>query len=200
LVIGKSARPRCFRTSSGGDLALPVKCAFNKRAWMTTNLFEEHVVKPLNTYMVRKKERAVLFCDNASSHNIDQSKYCNVEIVMPPHNTTALTQPLDQGIIQNFKVNYRRIMMDKVLSILSDDIVNHTDNGVDTLTASELVRSISVLDAVEWSATAWNNVKLTTISNCFTKAYTNNSANLLEHYSSQIMLSADDLPVGMTVV
>ncbi|GFY09941.1 hypothetical protein TNCV_3699031 [Trichonephila clavipes] len=37
LVIGKSAKPRCFK----GINSFPTKCRSNKKAWMTTKLFNE---------------------------------------------------------------------------------------------------------------------------------------------------------------
>ncbi|XP_051161251.1 tigger transposable element-derived protein 4-like [Leptopilina boulardi] len=50
LVIGKSQRPRCFK----GVKSLPVDYANNRRAWMTSDLFEKWV-KMFNNNKINKK-------------------------------------------------------------------------------------------------------------------------------------------------
>ena len=69
---------------------------------------------------------------------------------------TAGAQPLDQGIIQTVKLNYRRNLMAKLLS--SADKCN---------CASEFSSSITVLDAVRWVRSSWIAVDQTTIQKCF---------------------------------
>ena len=49
-----------------------------------------------------KKRKVLLFIDNAPSHT--ESELSNIRLVFLPANTTTITQPLDQGIIKNFKV------------------------------------------------------------------------------------------------
>ncbi|GFT93233.1 tigger transposable element-derived protein 4 [Trichonephila clavipes] len=56
LVIGKSAKPRCFK----GMNSFPTKYRSNKKAWMTTELFNEWLVS-LNSDMKREKRHIVLF-------------------------------------------------------------------------------------------------------------------------------------------
>ncbi|GFT96729.1 tigger transposable element-derived protein 6 [Trichonephila clavipes] len=50
LVIGNSAKPRCFK----GINSFPIKYRSNKKAWMTTELFNEWLVS-LNSDMKREK-------------------------------------------------------------------------------------------------------------------------------------------------
>ncbi|GFW71693.1 tigger transposable element-derived protein 6 [Trichonephila clavipes] len=64
LVIGKSAKPRCFK----GINWLPTKYRSNKKAWMTTELFNEWLVS-LNSDMKIEKRRILLFLDNCTVHN-----------------------------------------------------------------------------------------------------------------------------------
>ncbi|GFS99635.1 tigger transposable element-derived protein 4 [Trichonephila clavipes] len=59
LVIGKSAKPRCFK----GINSFPTKYRSNKKAWMTTELFNEWLVS-LNSDMKREKRHILLFLDN----------------------------------------------------------------------------------------------------------------------------------------
>ncbi|GFW82733.1 tigger transposable element-derived protein 6 [Trichonephila clavipes] len=64
LVIGKSAKPRCFK----GINSFPTKYRSNKKAWMTTELFNEWLIS-LNSDMKREKRHILLFLDNCTVHN-----------------------------------------------------------------------------------------------------------------------------------
>ena len=77
---------------------------------------------------------------------------------MPP-NTTSQLQPLDLGIIQNFKVHYRRFLLRYVLSKIDE-----------CESASEVASEVSILVAIRWIAQAWKEVKAETICKCFSKA------------------------------
>ncbi|GFU61314.1 tigger transposable element-derived protein 6 [Trichonephila clavipes] len=59
LVIGKSAKPRCFK----GINSFPTKYHSDKKAWMTTELFNEWLIS-LNSDMKREKRHILLFLDN----------------------------------------------------------------------------------------------------------------------------------------
>jgi hypothetical protein len=43
-------------------------------------------------------------------------EFSNVKLVFLPPNTTVGTQPLDSGIIRNFKVKYRKMLLEFLLS------------------------------------------------------------------------------------
>ena len=81
------------------------------------------------------------------------------DLLIPP-TTTSQIQPLDLGIIQNFKIHYRKLLLRFVLSKIDD-----TND-----TASQIVKSISVLMAIRWVAEAWDSVQEETIRKCFTKS------------------------------
>ncbi len=76
-----------------------------------------------------------------------------------PPNTTSKLQPLDLGIIQNFKVHYRHLLLRYVLSKIDE-----------CETATEIANSVNILIAMRWVAKAWEKVKEETISICFRKA------------------------------
>lgn len=153
LIIGKAQKPRCFAKVKVD--CLPVMYRANKKAWMTGVLFVEW----LQWFDRQMKGRKVLlFVDNAPSHATTQLK--NVTVKFLPANTTALCQPMDQGIIQTMKLKYRKRQLQFV--------INQMDRQP-TKTGSEILKTVSVLDAVYWVASSWKEVEASTIQKCFAK-------------------------------
>jgi hypothetical protein len=101
LIIGKSKKPRCFKNVK----TLPVEYTNNKKAWMTRDIFTDWL-KSVDRQMKLKKRKIVMFVDNCTAHS-DLPQLNFVKVLFLPANTTSKLQPLDQGIIQNFKVLYR---------------------------------------------------------------------------------------------
>ncbi|XP_054744344.1 tigger transposable element-derived protein 6-like [Anastrepha obliqua] len=124
---------------------------------MTSTLWSE-IIQELDNDMVAKDKNILLFVDNASCHKIN-FKPRNIEIEFLPPNTTALIQPLDQGIIHAFKAEYRKILVRKQISAI--------ERGVPLQT---YIKSISILDVLHYIKRAWWLVKPETICNCFKKA------------------------------
>uniref|UniRef100_H3A6Q7 HTH CENPB-type domain-containing protein n=1 Tax=Latimeria chalumnae TaxID=7897 RepID=H3A6Q7_LATCH len=63
LIIGRSAKPHCFRN-------IDINQLLNKRAWMTSTIFIEWITQ-FNRKMCRQDRHALLFLDNASAHPHD---------------------------------------------------------------------------------------------------------------------------------
>lgn len=179
VVIGKSARPRAFKKLNLH--MLPVNWFSNKKAWMTGDIMSEWLHQ-FDRKMGAQKRKILLFLDNAASHPRDLVLQ-NIKICFLPPNTTAFCQPLDQGIIQNFKMRYRSIILKHILAKM-DEVTS----------ANELVKLINVLDAIYFLNTAWQEVSSSTVKNCFRKAgfrYENTvSVNQDEGFDSE-----DDLPL-----
>lgn len=147
LIIGKSAKPRCFK----GIKSLPTAYRSNKKSWMTTELFNEWLTS-VNSDMKKEKRKILLFLDNCTVHN-NPPPLDHVKLIFFPANTTSRLQPLDQGIIQNVKTLYRR----EIVSLVLDSI----EKGEKVI--------ITVLTAIIMIDKAWRNVNPTTIYNCFRK-------------------------------
>jgi hypothetical protein len=99
LVVGKSARPRCFRNVQ----TLPTEYEANKKAWMTGDLFRKWI-QNLDRSFTAQKHKIWMILDNCTAHpdvNLRSIKHS----FLPP-NTTSITQPM--GIIYNLKALYRK--------------------------------------------------------------------------------------------
>ena len=100
LVIGKSLNPRCMPK----NVRRPCNYQANQKAWMTSAIFEKWV-SDWDRKLVKDKRRIALVLDNATYH--PSVALSNIKLVFLPPNTTSHTQPMDQGIIANFKRHYR---------------------------------------------------------------------------------------------
>ena len=155
LVIGKAQRPRCFGKMRLDKL--PVRYSANPKAWMNGQLFEEWLRK-LNCRMARQNRHILLFLDNAPSHPTVQMSHVKLQFFPP--NTTSVSQPMDAGIIQAVKLKYRRRQLSHM--IIKMEVFS-------SMTGTELLKQISVLDAIHWVAEAWNELTPETISKCYAK-------------------------------
>lgn len=118
-IIGKSKRPRCFRSRT-----LPKNIVYcsSKSAWQNRYLFHqyyEEVFKPsVLEYSAANNipAKALLLLDNASCHNqYHQLGDENIKIIFLPPNCNAVLQPMDQSVIQPVKVKYRKKLLQQLL-------------------------------------------------------------------------------------
>ena len=138
FVIGKAKEPRSFKNKS----KLPITYRNNKKSWMTAGLFEEWLLK-WNRKLVEDGRHIALVLDNATCH--PDIPLSNIKLVYLPPNTTSHTQPLDAGIIANFKSHYRHLY---TLGVLCP-----------ALEAGESP-NYELYDAIEVMIQAWDLVRL----------------------------------------
>ena len=148
LVIGKAARPRCFPKSF--NVQSVVDYHYNQKAWMTAIVFQQFL-EGFDRLMRNKNRNVVLLLDNAPSHKVSV-ELTNVKVVMLPLNTTSHIQPMDAGIINNFKVHYKR------------NLVKHYVRQIDEKGSFECA---DLKQAIYFVKDAWNTVTSDTITNCF---------------------------------
>jgi hypothetical protein len=155
-IISKSKNPRAFHKQDMSKLK--VKYTNIAKAWMMNLIFNQYL-KELDEYFKRKGRKIVLFLDNVLVHIVDEAtNLTNVELLYFSPNLTSVLQPLDTGIIQSLKALSQKF---EVLSILDD--IN------DSLHASDLIRKLTILDAIKFIDKSWSMVKAETIQKCFSK-------------------------------
>lgn len=121
---------------------------------MTSNIWNQ-ILLSLDKQMKKENKKIVLFVDNAACHKVT-CQLENIHIEFLPPNTTALIQPLDQGVIHAFKVQYRQIIVKKQLCALERE-----------MSVTQFLKSLTVLDALYYIKRAWWMVKPQTIVNGF---------------------------------
>jgi hypothetical protein len=154
LLIAPCENPRALK---GADKTkLPVVYRSQRRAWMTGDIFNSWI-RDFNRRMREQKRNVLLFMDNnAGVHNVDVN-LTNVRIVFFPKNTTSCLQPLDAGVIQAFKLNYRKHVNNHILNMLTDENTVQ-DNPF---------KFVNLAIVIVWVFRAWREVKKRTISKCF---------------------------------
>lgn len=159
LIIGKYRNPRCFKGSNIEKL--PLKWTQNKKAWMTRDIMVEWLHK-FDQKMGKQRRNIILFLDNAPSHPTIDLK--NIKLFFLPPNTTSHCQPLDRGIIRNFKVFYRGFIVKRLMTL------------IDSETSLDMVeKKITLVNTLIWTVAAWKKVSSETIKNCFNSAgFSNN--------------------------
>lgn len=156
MVIGKSKRPRCFPRDVS---KLPVKYTSSSNAWMTGQIFEEHL-DTWNRSLRCQAKKILLLLDNCSAHP-PTMKFSNIEVFFLPPNTTSSIQPMDMGVIRNLKEHYRKRLNTRIVAELDAD---------ETRKAADAIKTITLIDAIHMIHEAWADVKQQTIHNCYKKA------------------------------
>ena len=115
LFVGKAANPRCFQNINKNTL--PVTYYNQKNAWVDTKIFTDwfhkHFVPTVTKHFTEKglPVIALLLLDNAPVHP-DASSLCtqdgNIKSMYLPPNTTAVIQPMDQGVLEAMKRRYKK--------------------------------------------------------------------------------------------
>ena len=157
FIIDKSKSPRCSKNLK----QLPCHYREKKKSWMDSDLFEEWV-RELDRKFEQQNQKFVLIIDNCPAHPaIGGLKI--IQLCFLPPNTTAVTQPMDQGVIRSLKAKYR--------SRLIKLIIKAIDSNKD-------IPKINVLDAMKLLTLSWEDVTENTVQNCFAEARISNDYQL----------------------
>ncbi|KAE9154878.1 hypothetical protein PF005_g33377 [Phytophthora fragariae] len=123
---------------------------------MTGDVFRDWLIN-LDRDMRASGRHILLLLDNASSHSSGNLVLTNVRLEPLPPNTTAFLQPMDAGVIADFKRSYRK----KQLRWVYQKIKRREPITGDAYKVSQLV-------AMQWCDEIWAEIaKKNTIRNCF---------------------------------
>ena len=121
---------------------------------MTSCIFDEWL-NILNKKFNHENRKILLFIDNFSGHNNNEWNFSNINLIFLPQNTTSILQPLDQGIIKNFKVIYRSKVINRLLAQMDFN--------------EEIEIKIDIKNAIDYTVSSWNEIKQSCVKNCFEK-------------------------------
>uniref|UniRef100_A0AAV1UB04 DDE-1 domain-containing protein n=1 Tax=Peronospora matthiolae TaxID=2874970 RepID=A0AAV1UB04_9STRA len=128
-VIKKSLNLRCFKAIDVSKL--PVHFQVNVKAWMDGGIFANWL-KAFNLKM--SGQNVLLLLDNATSHvNLELP---NVHNHFLPPSTTSRFQPMDAGIIRNFKLKYKAQLVQWLLNMVT---AGTEDKKLDVLSTIRMV-------------------------------------------------------------
>lgn len=190
FVVGKYKKPRAFK----GLTNLPVHYDAQRSAWMTAELFKYwffHLFVPqvknnFKELNLPEESKAVLLLDNCRAHP-PASELVSGQIFATflPANVTSLIQPLDQGVIQNFKSFYRSSF---IQSLLNSDC-----------SVMEFQKKFNIKDAVFATALAWSQVKKVTLQRSWRKlwpcaATVDEEENAITDSCSEVLDTIKDAP------
>jgi hypothetical protein len=149
-IIGTSEAPRRFSSL----IHKPFFWGFNKSAWMTRYWFSDFLTR-FNAYARSLGRKFALIMDNCSCHKVDNDKFTNLELAYLPPNCTSTHQPLDQGVIANFKVQFKKQLVAERLAQVK---------------RKKMKFRLEMSQCVTFVGRAWARVTPKVIVNCFRHA------------------------------
>lgn len=160
LLVYPSENPRALKGCS--KASLPVVWRSNRNDWLTPRIFQEWFTgcfcPAVESYCARRglPPRALLLLDGAPCHPAHLGGLsAHVRVEFLPKNTSALIQPMNQGIIAAFKAHYLRRTLSQLV---------REQAGGGRPSAREFWRSYTVMAAVDNIAQAWAELQPATVN------------------------------------
>uniref|UniRef100_A0A8C4MQP4 HTH CENPB-type domain-containing protein n=1 Tax=Equus asinus TaxID=9793 RepID=A0A8C4MQP4_EQUAS len=167
LLVYPSENPRALRGCSKSSL--PVVWRSNRNDWLTPSIFQEWFTgcfcPAVESYCASHglPHRALLLLDGAPCHPAHLgSLSAHVRVEFLPKNTSALIQPMNQGIIAAFKAHYLHRMLSQLVQETA---------GEDRPSVWEFWRSYTVITAVDNIAEAWAELQPATMNSAWRKLW-----------------------------
>ena len=169
IVFWKSKLPHFFKKLQELSHPSNVHDFSNPKSWMTSEVMEAVLVL-FNRKLVFEGREVIIFLGNATCHPQSMiGQFLQMKINFLPTNTTSRLQPLDAGIIQNFKVKYWKRLFKNMLASIHEDA-----------SATKVFKGVDVIVAIWWLQEAWKEVTNITIKNCFEKCNIKADNELIE--------------------
>lgn len=153
LIIGKARKPRCFNGKEGSEHGFLYYN--NDTAWMKHHIFQDWL-EGFNLKCASNQRYILLLLDNFSGHLLPPTPLSNIKVEFFEPNMTSHIQPLDAGIIRNFKSNYRARYIGRA--------VLRYDRGCRD---SDAIFAIDQKQAMDLAKKSWGSVSPVTIRNCW---------------------------------
>ena len=154
--IGKFKKPRCFTNNPH-----PVEYFHQQNAWCDKVVIEQWFHRVFIPFIrTFTNEPVLLIMDNFGAHNVIDD-LGQIRIASLPPNVTSRKQPMDMGVIQNWKQKYKYTLLNSTICRLLNTpstVYNFTKPGIDILDASHIGKYV------------WDRVTPNSISRCWIKA------------------------------
>ena len=122
LVVWRSKKPCYCKNIKSLSRPHGIHYYSNPKAWMTTGIMTS-ILSKTNRQMEVAKRKIILFMDNTPWHPESLSeRYSNIKILFLPKNAIFRLQPLDAGIIRNFKLKYCKKFLKFEISRINDNV------------------------------------------------------------------------------
>jgi len=175
LFIHKHENPRALKNINKNSL--PVNYYWNKKSWMQVSIWNQYL-KKLDAHMRAQKRNILLLVDNAPTHALyENTILTNIVIHHLPPNITVYLQPCDQGIINSFKSQYRKLYLRNRVKTFD----NFNEYGTEPV-------EINIKKCIKYVARAWDSVTDITINNCWKKANIMPTYNEEDNNENEILM------------
>jgi hypothetical protein len=108
VIVRRFAKPRCFK----GISSPPASYVANGQAWIMKETFSNWLTETDKS--MAKVKKKILLPDNCSAHKVDV-RLENVKLEFLPASCMSLLRPMDQGILKNAKVHFRKRLVQQMI-------------------------------------------------------------------------------------
>lgn len=166
VFINKSKKPRCFKDIDMNRL--PVTYYAQNKSWMDCKIFHDwfhnHFVPSVKKFCSERgiEKKALLLLDNAPSHpsaETLQSDDDKIRVMFLPPNTTAVIQPMDQGVLDPCKRRYKRKLLAHII----------LENESQDKSVPEILKACNMKQVVYWIAAAWEEASSDSLQKAWNK-------------------------------
>ncbi|XP_015792761.1 tigger transposable element-derived protein 6 [Tetranychus urticae] len=170
-VINRYEKPRALRRYNFDHTKLPVDYYFNDNAIMTSDIFQSIIMK-WNEELKIQNRNVLLLLDKLKGHHIDFVP-SNIKFLYLHPDSTPVIQPLEAGIIKEFKDHY----ISRYRKCLLEEMEKTATN------IQFAIKKLNIVNVIQLINFAWQDVKTETICDCWKNVLDQktNFASLFDH-------------------